>query len=155
MLLATETGRIHFVSDTFEGSVHDKAIADENPYPLPSGSELLQDLGFQGFLLEHVRIIQPEKKQPRKPVSDEQKAANRFVAHCRVRMEHIIVSSPKPLGEHLFDRAQLFRSSTGSRYIGINPLPVVTVLENSLHFACAWHRTGVSSSGFGEDTYHL
>jgi len=92
VLLATEHGIIHFLSDTYEGSVHDKAIVDECPYPLPSGSDLLQDGGFQGLLLEHVRIIQPEKKQPGIPLSDQQKANNRFVSHCRVRIEHIIGS---------------------------------------------------------------
>jgi hypothetical protein len=59
---------------------------------MPVGSDLLQDLGFQGFLLDGVRIIQPEKKRAGHDLSDEQKAANRFVAHCRVRMEHIICS---------------------------------------------------------------
>jgi rRNA processing protein Krr1/Pno1 len=72
--------------------MHDKAIADETPYPLPTGSDLLQDLGFQGFMLEGVHIIQPEKKRAGKTRSDEQKAANRFVAHCRVRIEHVICS---------------------------------------------------------------
>ncbi len=92
MLLATATGRVHFLSDTYEGSMHDKAIADETPYPMPVGSDLLQDLGFQGFMLDGVHIIQPEKKRAGHAVSDEQKATNRFVAHCRVRMEHIICS---------------------------------------------------------------
>jgi hypothetical protein len=81
-----------FLSDTYEGSTHDKAIADEIPYPLPPGSDLLQDLGFQGFVREGVHIIQPEKKRAGQALSDEQKATNRFVAHCRVRMEHVICS---------------------------------------------------------------
>lgn len=85
-------GCILFLSDTYEGSIHDKAIADETPYPIPTGSDLLQDLGFQGFTLDDVHVIQPEKKRPGKPISDEQKAANRFAAHCRVRMEHVMCS---------------------------------------------------------------
>ena len=32
---------ILFLSDTYEGSVHDKPIADATPYPLPDGSELI------------------------------------------------------------------------------------------------------------------
>lgn len=91
-MLASDTGRIQFLSDTYEGSVHDKAIADETPYPLPFGSDLLQDLGFQGVLLAGVHIIQPEKKRAGQTLSVEQKATNRFVAHCRVRIEHIICS---------------------------------------------------------------
>jgi hypothetical protein len=72
--------------------MHDKPIADETPYPLPEGSTILQDLGFQGFTLDGVHIIQPEKKPRGIARSAQQKADNRFVAHCRVRIEHIICS---------------------------------------------------------------
>jgi hypothetical protein len=47
---------VPFLSDTYEGSCHDKPIADQTPYPLPKGSELLQDLGFVGFTLDDVEI---------------------------------------------------------------------------------------------------
>lgn len=83
---------MQFVSDTYEGSVHDKPIADATPYPLPEGSELLQDLGFQGVHLQDVRITQPHKKPRGAALSDEQKAENRTLAHRRVRVEHIIAS---------------------------------------------------------------
>jgi len=92
VLLASENDLIEFLSDTYEGSTHDKPIADATPYPLPPGSQLLPDLGFSGLTLEGVRIVQPDKKQAGQALSDEQKAGNRFVAHCRVRMEHIICS---------------------------------------------------------------
>ena len=62
VLLGEETCRVAFLSDTYEGSVHDKPIADQTPYPLPEGSELLQDLGFVGFTLQGVEITQPHKK---------------------------------------------------------------------------------------------
>jgi hypothetical protein len=92
VLLAEENGTIHFVSDTHEGSTHDKPIADTTPYPLPEGSELLQDLGFQGFTLDGVQIIQPHKKPRGKELTDEQKAENKSISHRRVRIEHIICS---------------------------------------------------------------
>jgi hypothetical protein len=92
VLLAEEDGTIHFVSDTHEGSTHDKPIADTTPYPLPEGSELLQDLGFQGFTLDGVQIIQPHKKPRGKELTDEQKAENKSISHRRVRIEHIICS---------------------------------------------------------------
>jgi hypothetical protein len=92
VLLAEENGTIHFVSDTHEGSTHDKPIADTTPYPLPEGSELLQDLGFQGFTLDGVQIIQPHKKPRGKQLTDEQKAENKSISHRRVRIEHIICS---------------------------------------------------------------
>lgn len=56
MLLINATLSILFLSSTYGGSRHDKRIADEAPYPLPAGSELLQDLGFLAFSLPEVRV---------------------------------------------------------------------------------------------------
>lgn len=92
ILLADEDGMVLFLSDTYEGSTHDKAIADQTPYPLPEGSELLQDLGFQGFALNGVQITQPHKKPRGKELSADQKAENRVIAQRRVPIEHIIAS---------------------------------------------------------------
>jgi hypothetical protein len=91
-LLAAATGIVPFLSDTYEGSRHDKPIADQTPYPLPEGSELLQDLGFVGFTLAGVLITQPHKKPRGKELTDEQKAENRVIARRRVVIEHIISS---------------------------------------------------------------
>lgn len=92
VVLADKDGRVPFLSDTHEGSTHDKPIADTTPYPLPEGSELLQDLGFQGYTLEGVEITQPHKKPRGKPLTEEQKAENKAIARRRVRIEHIISS---------------------------------------------------------------
>ena len=92
MLLGDSTGAVPFLSDTYEGSYHDKPIADQTPYPLPEGSELLQDLGFVGFTLEGVRITQPHKKPRGQELTDDQKAENRVIAARRVLIEHIICS---------------------------------------------------------------
>jgi hypothetical protein len=92
VLLADQTGRVAFLSDTYEGSTHDKPIADQTPYPLPHGSELLQDLGFVGFTIEDVTIIQPHKKPRGGELTDQQKAENTVISHRRVRIEHIICS---------------------------------------------------------------
>ena len=91
-MLAGEDSRVPFLSDTHEGSTHDKPIADATPYPLPEGSELLQDLGFQGYTLEGVQIVQPHKKPRGGPLSEEQKVENKTIAGRRVRIEHIISS---------------------------------------------------------------
>jgi hypothetical protein len=50
---------ILFLSDTHEGRVHDKALADTIGYRLPAGSRLLQDLGFLAFTLDQVEVIMP------------------------------------------------------------------------------------------------
>jgi hypothetical protein len=80
------------LSDTYEGSCHDKPIADQTPYPLPEGSELLQDLGFVGFSLDGVQVTQPHKKPRGQELTEEKKAENKVISHRRVRIEHIICS---------------------------------------------------------------
>jgi hypothetical protein len=89
LLLINATLRIVFLSETSPGSVHDKRMADTTPYPLPAGSQLLQDLGFQGFTLEGVEILQPTKKPRGKELTLIQKADNREIARRRVRIEHV------------------------------------------------------------------
>jgi hypothetical protein len=84
VLLVDSFGSIHFLSDTYEGRVHDKCIADEARYTLPTGSILYQDAGFQGFRLPGVQIMQPKKK-PRNgtltPQEKEEKPA--YLIHSR------------------------------------------------------------------------
>jgi hypothetical protein len=89
LLLINTAMRIVFLSETAPGSVHDKRLADTTPYPLPAGSQLLQDLGFQGFTLAGVEILQPMKKPRGKELTPTQKAANRELARRRVRIEHV------------------------------------------------------------------
>lgn len=83
---------ILFLSDTFEGSVHDKTIADLTPYPLQEGSELVDDLGFLGYELAGVTHTRPFKKPKGGKLSAEQKAHNRLVAQRRIVAEHVIRS---------------------------------------------------------------
>lgn len=83
---------ILFLSDTFEGSVHDKTIADLTPYPLGEGSELVDDLGFLGYELAGVAHTRPFKKPKSGELSAEQKAHNRLVAQRRIVAEHVIRS---------------------------------------------------------------
>jgi hypothetical protein len=83
---------ILFLSDTHEGRVHDKALADAIGYRLPAGSRLLQDLGFLAFTLDQVEVIMPTKKPRGGELTLEQKAANQVIARRRVRIEHVISS---------------------------------------------------------------
>jgi hypothetical protein len=92
VLLAEGSCRVPFLSDTYEGSTHDKPIADQTAYPLPEGAELLQDLGFVGFSLQGIQITQPHKKPRGQELTEEQKVQNQLIAHRRVRIEHIICS---------------------------------------------------------------
>jgi len=89
LLLINAALRILFLSETQPGSVHDKRMADTTPSPLPAGSHLLQDLGFQAFTLEGVDIIQPTKKPRGRELTPEQKEDNREISRRRVRIEHV------------------------------------------------------------------
>jgi hypothetical protein len=90
VVLADRCATICFLSDTIEGSSHEKPLVDTTPYPLPEGSELLQDLGFLGFWLPEVTITMPHKKPKGQSLTDQQKADNRLISQRRVRIEHII-----------------------------------------------------------------
>lgn len=83
---------ILFLSDTYGGRVHDKRMADANPYPLPAGSWLLQDLGFLAFSLNGVETLTPFKKPRGGSLTPAQKAFNRQLSSIRVRVEHVIGS---------------------------------------------------------------
>ena len=73
-----------------EGKRHDKRMADESSYRLPSGSYLLQDTGFQGFKLDDIFILQPKKKPRGKELTEEEKLANQNISRVRVRIEHVM-----------------------------------------------------------------
>ena len=88
-MLSNATLRMVFLSATHPGSVHDPRLADTTPSPLPAGSQLLQDLGFQGFTLEGVEILQPTKKPRGQALTPTQKADNRAIARRRVRIKHV------------------------------------------------------------------
>jgi hypothetical protein len=101
VLLVNAALLILFLSDTYQGSAHDKRIADATPYPLPEGSELLQDLGFLAFQLNGVNSTTPFKKPRGGSLTDEQKAFNQQLARRRVRIEHVN-SSVRAYALHLF-----------------------------------------------------
>lgn len=89
-LLIDMNCRVLFLTATVEGKMHDKKLADQTAYPLPKGSHLSQDNGFQGFSLDNVAILQPKKKPRGKPLSDLDKSINQWHASLRIRMEHAI-----------------------------------------------------------------
>ena len=90
VLFVDESGSIHFLSDTYEGRVHDKCIADEAGYTLPNASILDQDAGFQGFRLPGVQIMQTKKKPRNGTLTPQEKEENRRISSVRVRIEHVI-----------------------------------------------------------------
>ena len=90
VLIVDEFGAIHFLSDTYEGRVHDKSIADEAKYTPPTASLLYQDAGFQGFDVHGMLVIQPKQKLRHRGLTPQEKANNRRISSARVRIEHVI-----------------------------------------------------------------
>jgi len=89
VLLINALLTILFLSDTWGGRVHAKRMADATPSPLPSGSRLLQDLGFLAFTRPEVEILMPTKKPRGQELTLEQQVANQAL-HCRrLRIEHV------------------------------------------------------------------
>ncbi len=53
---------------------------------MPSGSDLYQDTGFQGFTRPGINIIQPKGGE----LTAEEKEANCLISSIRIRVEHVI-----------------------------------------------------------------
>jgi DDE superfamily endonuclease len=85
-----ETCQICFLSATYEGKANDKILAELEGYRLPPGSYLYQDMGFQGFILTDVTIMQPKKKPRGGELTPPEQATNRRISSIRIRIEHAI-----------------------------------------------------------------
>jgi len=90
LLIIDETCHMGFLSDTCEGKAHDQSLADLAGYTLPSGSCLYQEMGFQGFTLAGMTIVQPKKKPRGGALTPREKATNRAIASISIRSEHAI-----------------------------------------------------------------
>jgi hypothetical protein len=89
VLLVNALLTILFLSDTYGGRVQDLRIAEATQYPLPAGSQLLQDLGFLAFTLPQVEILMPTKKPRGQELPLEEQGANQALHQRRLRIEHV------------------------------------------------------------------
>jgi hypothetical protein len=84
----TETCHMCFLSHTCEGKAADKSMAELAGYPLPPGSGLNQDKGFQGFVLPGITIFQPKKTPRGGELTPPEQATNRRISSISIRIEH-------------------------------------------------------------------
>jgi hypothetical protein len=91
-IISDENKVILYLIKAYNGTTHDKKLADEEGlvFPENSGIELFQDTGFQGYNPENVTIIQPVKKPKGRSLTREQKAKNKAISSKRVLVEHAI-----------------------------------------------------------------
>ena len=87
MAITNQTGEILFVSNSYEGSVHDKKIWDEITFDFRD-LNILADLGFVGADKECLNIILPYKKTKNKDITELQKVINKGIGSVRVKVEH-------------------------------------------------------------------
>jgi hypothetical protein len=84
--------KIWWISDTYEGAIHDKKVMDLENCQFPPNITLVYDTGFQGLKYEAVSILQPFKAQRNKPLLPIQKKINTIISAERVVNEHTIGS---------------------------------------------------------------
>lgn len=72
-VISQRRGKVVFLSDTYEGKKHDKAICDEEDFQFPQGSKLWKDLGFQGYEPDGVITFGPKKKLRKGELTEVQK----------------------------------------------------------------------------------
>lgn len=82
--------KVEYLSDTYDGSVHDKKINDVEKMEYPDGSKVLVDTGFQGYnpVGKNIELVIPKKKPRGKELTQEEKDNNRKISKVRVKIEH-------------------------------------------------------------------
>ena len=90
LLLVSEQNRVLYLSATVEGSLHDKALADEMELEFLPGQDLLADLGFVGYKPKGTQPCLPVKKLPNQELSELDKQYNQLLASIRVKVEHVM-----------------------------------------------------------------
>lgn len=85
--LTDTRGYVLFLSDTYEGSMHDKTIWDQLYMNMHAGN-LLADLGFLGAEKACPQLILPYKKPKGGELDKLQKQINQAISRTRVRIEH-------------------------------------------------------------------
>lgn len=71
-----------------KGRTHDLSLFKRSKVRFSQVSLCLADKGYQSIAKVHANSITPQKKPPRKRLSDDEKQANRALARLRVKVEH-------------------------------------------------------------------
>jgi hypothetical protein len=90
LLVASEQGQVLYLRPTVEGSLHDKALANELEIEFVAGQSILVDLGFLGYKPKQTQVFLPEKRPRKGQLLDYQKDYNKLLASLRVSVEHVI-----------------------------------------------------------------
>lgn len=87
-IIFDDASEVIFLSQTYEGKIHDKAICDEDNYFFPENTTLRVDLGYLAYKPDNVIIVIPVKKQKKIELPQEIKDQNKLKSKERVVAEH-------------------------------------------------------------------
>ena len=90
------SGRVCYLSQTYPGRRHDKAICDEEGYTFPQLAQLFQDTGFQGYAPDDVLIYQPKKKPRGAELQTADHFINSVISASRITVENVICGIKRP-----------------------------------------------------------
>lgn len=88
--ISDKKSRVLYLGMTWQGSIHDKKMAEEEEIVFPDDCFLWKDLGYQGYLPTNVHCFEPYKKPKNKELSKWQKIENQAIASVRIVVEHAI-----------------------------------------------------------------
>ena len=139
-VLCDDVGYVHFLSWTYEGKIHDKALADAEALVFPAGLVLRQDTGYQGYAPEGTLVSQPTKKPRKAELNATQKLVNQSISTMRVVVEHAIGSIKRlhGLGHGLRLRGWSIRDSLMQAGTGLHNLRVTSPYRSYGPHALTW-----------------
>jgi hypothetical protein len=88
LAICDSNGRVVYLGETCEGSMHDKSIFDDVTIDT-QGFNLLLDLGFQGVEKNCPSAVLPYKKPKNKELSELKKSVNKGISKERVLIENV------------------------------------------------------------------
>lgn len=93
LLVRPDNGQILYLSETRDGSIHDKKVVQEeglSPGKRKRQINLGLDLGFEGLQIPGFRMILPKKKPKGRELTEVEKSQNRSFSAIRVKVENAI-----------------------------------------------------------------
>ncbi|MFB0947928.1 MAG: transposase family protein [Spirosomataceae bacterium] len=87
-VICTKEQYICYVSPTYEGKKHDKALADKEDLLFSKPTIMMVDLGYMGYKTPNLTVLLPHKKPYKAELSEVQKSENTQHAKERVCNEH-------------------------------------------------------------------
>jgi len=123
------------LSETYEGTVHDKKICDLTEYQFPEKFLLRYDLGFLGYTPENIMIEVPFKNSKLNPLTQEMKQKNKEISAKRVSIEQAIsgIKRLKIVGDKIRSCNTNFRHQVMLIACGMHNLRVKSSLRAYAH----------------------